>query len=122
MVCCVLLNRTTRKQVDLVVEDLFSDYPTADDMAEARIPELREILRPLGFSTQRSQRLIAMSEEWRDIYEAGEVNVESVATLPGVGPYTLDAYRMLVLGDLTVTPDDKELRKWLSWRLSEEGS
>lgn len=121
LVCCILLNRTSRKQVDSIIDQLFDEYPDASTMARARVGDLRELLHPLGFSFQRAQRLIDMSDEWESFGDAP--SYESIATLTGVGEYARDAYRLLVLNDLTVEPEDKKLRQWVRWaRENEEAS
>lgn len=108
LVCCILLNRTQRKQVDRVVNDLFLDYPTPEALATAREDELRDLLYPLGMSRTRARRLIEFAEGWLSGHE--------IVQIPGIGKYALDSYRIFVEGDLTVSPTDKELRRWMAWR------
>jgi methyl-CpG-binding domain protein 4 len=119
LVCCVLLNRTSRKQVDPIIDVLFEAYPSPSAMARARVGELRELMRPLGFSFQRAQRLVDLSDEWEAL--GPDPSYESIGTLSGVGPYARDAYRLFVLNDLTVEPEDKKLRQWVNWARTPKG-
>src|SRR4051812_39010716 len=69
LVCCILLNRTQRKQVDRVVDGLFRWYPTAERMTEAETPHLWKVLRPLGLWQQRAATLVRFSEDWVALQE-----------------------------------------------------
>lgn len=123
LVACILLNRTTRRQVDRVIDDLFLDYPTYDALAEARFYDLATLLYPLGMHNTRAKRLIKFARAFQDMESSGvlvnskEDAMRAVADLPGVGEYALDSYAMFVLGDLSVKPTDKELVKWQAWQL-----
>jgi methyl-CpG-binding domain protein 4 len=105
LVCCVLLNQTSRRQVDTVVPRIFELWPTPRSMANADQIELSEFLRPLGFHNVKAKRLVEMS--W------GFVNGADVSELYGVGKYALDSYRLFVLGDTSVEPTDKELLAYM---------
>lgn len=106
-VACILLNRTTRQQVDRAIRDLFLEYPTADALARARVDEVRELIRPLGLNRIRTERLVRFAEDLASgtPYDA----------CFGVGQYARDAWNLLH-GDLDVEPADKELRRWKRWR------
>jgi endonuclease III len=110
-VACILLNRTSRRQVDRVIDDLLLDYPTAEAMTHARADELRRLLTPLGFGVSRAERLRRFSEDlsagmaWEDCH--------------GIGRYASDSRRLLVEDDLMCEPEDKELRRWLRWRVAQ---
>jgi endonuclease III len=121
LVSCILLNRTQRKQVDRVVDELFRRYPDAAALARAQHESLTALLRPLGLAEQRSVRLVQFSRDWLRLGAHELTEREFVARLgaaSGVGAYALDSYRMFVLGEwASVRPRDKELRRWREWRL-----
>ena len=123
LVACALLNRTTRRQVDGVVDALFLDYPTPEAMAHARHSDLCDLLRPLGMYRQRAERLRRLSDDWMALLFMWEGTTPDglveLSALTGVGAYALDSYRMFVLDDLTVRPSDKELVRWMRWRLAQ---
>ena len=54
LVSCLLLNLTTRKQVDKVIDKLFTTYPGPVSMAAANDNELREIIKSLGNFLKKS--------------------------------------------------------------------
>ena len=119
LVVCVLLNRTTRAQVDRVVDDLFLEYPTPEHLATARVHELASLLYPLGMHNNRAKRLVRFAEDWIALDSMWEHTtpdgLTELSALTGVGEYALDSYRLFVLGDHSVQPNDKELRRWKAW-------
>lgn len=109
LVCCMLVNRTTRIQVDKVRFELFKRWPTANKMMDAEWTEVERVIRPLGFGTRRAKSLIRMSTEfvtteWTDPRE-----------LWGIGVYAGDAYRMFVLRKKVSNPSDKFLKVYDLW-------
>lgn len=124
LVSCILLNVTTRKQVDRVVDDLFQAWPSAEEMANAQLGYLEDKIESLGLGHQRAQRIKKLSTVWASfermsyadsgrLFWPPKSNV--VKDLPGVGRYALDSYKIFVLGE-DLDPYavfDKELRAYL---------
>ena len=106
LVCCMLLNLTNRKQVDTIREELFTKYPTPNDMMKAEHLYLVDIIKPLGLYNTRAQRLIKMSEG----YVSG---FKSVDELYGVGQYAKDSWEIFQNNNLNVKPNDKVLQEYL---------
>jgi len=107
LVSCVLLNLTTREQVDRVVWKLFDRYPTPESMADADENKLAYMIRSLGMQHRRSLVLIRMSREY----------VEGDWTTPidlyGCGKYADDSWRILFLGQWrNVQPEDHALVRY----------
>ena len=110
LVACVLLNKTTRRQVDPVIWRLFARYPTAADMAGADKYFLADLLKPLGTYRKRAMGLIRMSEEY---LAPGWTRARE---LFGVGKYGDDAWHLFVVGDWeAVRPNDYALAKYWKW-------
>ncbi len=106
LVCCMLVNVTNRKQVDIVRNELFTKYPTPEDMMKAEHSELVEIIKPLGLYNTRAERLIKMSE--------GYVNgFNDVTELYGIGQYAKDSWEIFQLGNRNVKPRDLVLQEYL---------
>jgi methyl-CpG-binding domain protein 4 len=133
LVACLLLNVTTRAQVDVVLWRLFRAFPTARELAAATADaranaRLERILRPLGLHRKRARRLALMSRDWlaaRGAHEgdggqwAEPLPTATVAALYGVGDYTADAHELFVLGraDEARPPRDHALRWYHAWAL-----
>ena len=104
LVCCLLLNLTTHKQVRKVLPKLFNHYPTPRSMITADEKELKCLLRPLGLVNKRVKTLIRFSREYlngmwktaRDLY--------------GCGKYADDAWHIFCVGDWEkIKPKDHAL-------------
>ena len=71
LLCCILLNQTSRVQVDPVLCRLLRRAPDAAALASVEAAELEALLRPLGLHRRRAQTLLRFSRaflagSWRD--------------------------------------------------------
>lgn len=109
LVCCIMLNCTSRKQVDQVREEFFRIYPHPEDAACAEPGDMARIIAPLGFKNRRSGTIIKFSNQWltRDWREPNE--------LSGIGNYGQDSWEIFQKGNLDVEPTDGVLHKYLAW-------
>jgi len=106
LTCCMLLNLTNRKQVDTVRDELFSRYPTPQDMMNANQSELADLLKPLGLYNRRAKSLIKMSKG----YVKG---FKDVSELYGIGQYANDSWEIFQNNNIKVNPTDKVLLEYL---------
>ena len=115
LVSCILLNRTTRKQVEKVLPALFSSFPDAASMSQADCDALSQIIARLGFKNRRAKTLIEfskkyLSKSWNDAEE-----------LPGVGAYAHAAWSIFCKKDIPKeAPVDHALVKYYHWRKRHE--
>ena len=116
LVCCVLLNQTTRLQVDRVLPALMEHVGSAEAAAAASPDALAPLLAPLGLHNQRAASIVRMAREylskpWSDVRE-----------LHAVGKYAADAYSIFYLGRWRETsPDDHFLNFYHEWLMEREG-
>lgn len=113
LVGCVLLNQTSRAQVDGVREDLFRMYRSPEELAHASVDSLADVVRPLGFQNCRARTLRLFSEWWVSTpydHSEGVLALEP----PGVGEYARDSWEIFYIG---IVPDhpvaDKVLLEYL---------
>ena len=106
LTCCMLLNLTNRRQVDVIRDELFKRYPTPKDMMNADESELADLLKPLGLYNRRAKSLKKMSEG----YVKG---FKSVDELYGVGEYAKDSWEIFQNNNKKVKPTDKVLQEYL---------
>ena len=106
LTCCMLLNLTNRRQVDVIRDELFNRYPTPKDMMNADESELAELLKPLGLYNRRAKSLKKMSEG----YVKG---FKSVDELYGIGQYAKDSWEIFQNNNKKVKPMDKVLQEYL---------
>ena len=106
LTCCMLLNLTNRRQVDVIRDELFKRYPTPKDMMNADESELADLLKQLGLYNRRAKSLKKMSEG----YVKG---FESVDELYGIGQYAKDSWEIFQNNNRKVKPMDKVLQEYL---------
>lgn len=110
LVSCLLLNLTTRKQVEKVIERLFHKYPEPASMASAQDAELHDIIKTLGLANKRVKTLKRFSQEY--ISKDWDMPIE----LYGCGKYANDAWRIFFRGDWKkVEPNDHALNDYHGW-------
>ena len=117
LVCCILLNLTSRKQAQPVWEEFFRRWPTPHDlrvsndgwMSSQTVIEMTELLRPLGFQNRRVGRIQLMT---RDFVRWDK---KDPGSLYGIGKYGSDSYRIFIIGELVEDVQDKELVRYVEW-------
>jgi len=119
MLCgCILLNLTSRAQVDGVRDELFERWPAPFRMQFADEGELGELLKPLGLWRRRAKTLTRFSGDWllyADHCSEWPLPAHIVERMYGIGKYALDSYKIFVLHE-QLRPqdvDDTVLKKWL---------
>ena len=104
LVVCLLLNQTSRKQVEPMIADFFKVYPDPRSIIEASESSLVDILKPLGLVNRRIMILKKFSlqflgKEWK-----------TAKDLYGCGKYADDTWRIFCKGDWReVEPKDHAL-------------
>ena len=112
LLCCVImLNLTSGRQLEGVDVELFRRWPTAHELALADATEVAEVVRSLGLYNRRAKSLIRMSVVYAFLWDGSDP-----LSLPGIGKYGSDSYRIFVRGEITIPVEDKELRRYLEWR------
>jgi A/G-specific adenine glycosylase len=103
LVAEVLLQRSRGSSVALVYERLFERWPSATELARARVDSIRSVIRPLGL-IRRAETLKTIA---RAVAERGSVprSVEGLLELPGVGQYAASATAAVAFGTRTATVD-----------------
>ncbi len=91
----------TDARVNLVTPALFKEFPTENELAEAPLERVEELIHSCGFFRAKAKDLIGMAQAVRDIY--GGVlpdTIEELTKLPGVGRKTAN----LIVGDVYKKP------------------
>ncbi len=112
LVSCLLLNLTSRKQVDKIIDKLFHMYPGPCSMANAKDDDLRDIIKSLGLANKRVKTLKRFSLEYMT------KKWKTPKDLFGCGKYADDAWRIFCRGDWKdVEPKDHALNKYHDWMI-----
>ena len=110
LVCCILLNLTTHKQVRKILPEFFKRYPGPCSMILADEDELKNHLQSLGLVNKRAKTLIRFSKE----YLASQW--ETASELHGCGKYADDAWHIFCVGDWeNVAPRDHALNYYYTY-------
>jgi methyl-CpG-binding domain protein 4 len=85
LISCMMLNQTSRKQVERVLPEFAKRWPTPGQFIRANRVEIYEVCRSLGFANKRSDNMMKMTHEYlaapwqhaRDLYGIGEYGARS---------------------------------------------
>ena len=101
LVMARLSAQCTDARVNIVCRDLFKRYPTLEEMADADISELENIVRPCGLYRTKADSIKRACRMLRDDF-GGVVpdNMDDLLSLPGVGRKIAN----LILGDVYGKP------------------
>lgn len=85
----IMSAQTTDIQVNKVTPELFSRFPTARDLAEAPLEEIKKIIRPTGYFNAKAKNIQSCAMALVERFD-GEVpsTLEELTSLPGVGRKT----------------------------------
>ena len=116
LVSCLLLNQTTRRQVDKVIDRLFRAYPEPNSMSKANDKELKSIITSLGMSNKRTKTLKRFSQEY--LSKDWDMPID----LYGCGKYANDTWLIFCKGEWKSTnPNDHALNNYHDYLNSLEG-
>lgn len=115
LISCMMLNQTSRKQVEKVLPEFQRRWPTPQRFISANRVEIYEICRPLGFANRRTDNMMKMTHH----YLAGPW--EHARDLPGVGEYGARAWEIFCQGIIgEVQPNDHALTDYWRWYTQKE--
>lgn len=109
LISCILLNLTTRKQVDKMIDQFFQKWPDPSSITEQDRAALEEILEPLGLFKKRANTIIRFSSEFLN------VQWKEPKELYGIGQYGQDSYDIFIRGKIVENPSDHVLKKYMNW-------
>lgn len=111
LVSCMMLNCTSRKQVEKVLPTFFNKWSTAKDLIDADQDEIAETISPLGFKNRRTKNLLSMSKAYLD------QSWQDPRDLPGIGEYAARAWEIFFDNKLGEEPPvDGALVLYWNWR------
>jgi len=88
-IAVLLSAQTTDKAVNKVTPVLWAKYPRIEDLAQAQVEDVEDILRSIGFFRMKAKNVIACAKMVLEEFD-GEVpaDIELLQRLPGVGRKT----------------------------------
>ena len=101
LVATRLSAQCTDARVNMVTPALFEKYPTENQLAEAELTDVENLIHSCGFYHGKARVLIGMAKMVRDIYNGTLPDtIEELTKLPGVGRKTAN----LIVGDVYKKP------------------
>ncbi len=101
LVATRLSAQCTDARVNLVTPALFERYPSENELAEAELSDVENLIHSCGFYHGKARDLIGMAKAVRDVYNGTLPDtVEELTKLPGVGRKTAN----LIVGDVYKKP------------------
>jgi endonuclease-3 len=96
-----LAAQCTDARVNVVVQGLYAKYPTIEDLADAEVSDIEEIVRPCGLGHSTARDISACMKMLRDVYNCKVPdNMDELLKLPGVGRKSAN----LIIGDVYGKP------------------
>ena len=89
LIATILSAQTTDRSVNMITPELFSRYPSAEDLAAADPAVVEKMIKPTGFFRAKTQRIIAASRSLVELF-GGVVpdNLDDLVKIPGIGRKT----------------------------------
>ena len=112
LVCAVSLSaQTTDERVNMVTGELFKSYPTPNDLANADLDEVEDLIKSIGLYHNKALNLIAMAKKLVENFDSTvPSDIDSLCTLNGVGRKTANVVR-LVAFDIPSIPVDTHVSR-----------
>ncbi|MBQ9828499.1 MAG: endonuclease III [Lachnospiraceae bacterium] len=106
LVAVMLSAQCTDDRVNMTTPALFAKYPTVQDMADADIKDVEELIHSVGLYRSKAANIVAASRKIVDEF-GGEVprTLEELTSLPGVGRKTANVIRGNVFDDPSIVVD-----------------
>jgi hypothetical protein len=130
----IMLNRTTRIQVDVVLYEFLQKWPDATSASNGNEMDIATVIRPMGMVHRRARGIIRFSKEWLELLsrkrgneasrnsiamgsgrEAFLLTREEVTSLYYCGDYAYDAYRIFTQGKLDAVTTDHALQTYVDF-------
>ncbi|MFA7092450.1 MAG: endonuclease III, partial [Arcobacteraceae bacterium] len=93
LIAIILSAQCTDKRVNIITPALFEKYPTAFDLAEASLDEVKELLKSCSFFNNKAQNIIKMA---RSVVQShgGDIphDTKQLMRLAGVGNKTANVF------------------------------
>ena len=106
LVAVVLSAQCTDKRVNMVVQELFKDFPTPEKMARSDEETILSYIRSVSYPNSKAKYLIGLSRMLVEHF-SGQVpsTIEELTQLPGVGRKTANVIQAIAFGKPALAVD-----------------
>lgn len=106
LVCCILLNQTSNKQVRPLIESFFKKWPNPKSLIYEDDLAISDFIKTTGFQNVKAKRIKNFSHAW-------DSGIRDPFKFPGIGDYGREAWRIFITKDTSFIPRDKKLKMYL---------
>lgn len=116
LVATILSAQCTDDRVNLVTPNLFKQFPTVYDFAEAKLVDVEKAIKSTGFYKNKAKNIIMCAQRLVESYK-GEVpsDIDELVTLPGVGRKTANVIRGNIFKIPSIVVDTHVKRISIRW-------
>lgn len=101
LIATIMSAQCTDARVNMITPTLFAKYPSIKALSEAKLSELEEEIKSVGFYHNKAKNIIACCKELHVKYnDELPSTIEELTSLPGVGRKTAN----VILGNIFHTP------------------
>lgn len=106
LISTILSARAKDEVTEVISEELFRKYPTAEKLARANKKDIIKIIRRIGFFNNKSKNIIAAAKMVRDDF-GGKVpqGLEKLLEIPGVGRKVANCVLVYAYGKQAIPVD-----------------
>lgn len=106
-----LAAQCTDARVNVVVQDLYREFPDVDALADADVEEIERIVKPCGLGHSKARDISACMKMLKEKYQ-GKVpeDFDALLELPGVGRKSANLVMGDVFGQLAIVTDTHCIR------------
>ena len=109
LICCLMLNLTSYKQVLPIIDGFFERWPDPETASKADEQEMKEYLKSLGMYNKRAKTIIRMSSQFLEGFSHPK-------QLHGCGKYAADSDAIFYQGRWKeVVPNDGALKRYIQF-------
>lgn len=109
LICCLMLNLTSYKQVLPIIDGFFERWPDPQSAANADEQVMKDYLRSLGMYNKRAKTIIKMSRQFLEGFSHPK-------ELHGCGKYASDSDAIFYQGRWReVVPTDGALKRYIQF-------
>ncbi len=106
VVSVILSAQCTDKRVNIVSKELFRQYPTASDLANARVEEVFKIISSVSYPNNKSKHLVGMAKMLVERFGLQvPSDTEELQLLPGVGRKTANVVASIIYNKPVIAVD-----------------
>ena len=115
----IMLNRTSRVQVDHIFYEFLQKWPSPDALLNVPVNDVAKLIQPLGMNHRRASGIQAFCRDFLALAESKDTTKLTETDIKGMyhcGDYAYDAYRIFIQRDLTVEPSDRALKAYIEYK------